>query len=645
MRLERFFIGASTALVCAVPLAAQEAKSPEDELLALLNTPITVASQKAMTTRESPGIISLVTREEILASGARDLLDVLRMVPGFDFASDIQGVVGPAVRGLWGFEGKVLLLVDGQELNETRYGTVQFGNHVPVDQIRQIEIIRGPGSAIYGGFAELAVINVVTRDGHDMRGFSGGLNYGATGKSSTQRTVNAAYGAARGDLSYSLSASAGDGQRSEQNWNSFGDVRDLKDNSKLTQGFFNFGLKYKGLSVRAIQDNYTVEDFTFYKDFAPTPMRFSGTYFEAKYAWELSSTFRLVPRVAYKVQQPWFYPDDPSGMKKETTRATLGLQGQWAALPTLDVLIGADVWQDEGKVSGHASSGDAATWSNGKTSITYDNRAFYTQALWNTPLGNITAGARFDHNSQFGSSFVPRLAFTKTWDVFHVKLLASRAFRAPSIENFELNPAVKPEKTTALEVEFGAQLGRTFLAVNVFDLSIKDPMVYYYNSTTDAETYQNYEKTGSQGVEMDFQYRGDWGFIKSGLTVAKAKDNKVPDFMVPGEKNYFVGMPNVKVTLLGNFKLGGGLSFAPSIIALGPRYTFESAGGPVKRDSSALLNLMLHYRASSLPLLFTAGVHNATGTDVGFPKAYQGTDGDTYPSQPTDFFLRMAYNF
>jgi len=640
MRLDRFLTGASATLAFAFPLLGQEPKNAEEELLALLNTPVTVASQKAMTTRESPGIISLVTREEIITSGARDLLDVLRLVPGFDFASDIQGVVGPAVRGLWGFEGKVLLLVDGQELNETRYGTVQFGNHVPVDQIRQVEIIRGPGSAIYGGFAELAVINVVTRDGSDLHGFSGGLSYGSTGKSYTQRTANAAYGASRGDLSYSLAASVGEGQRTEQTWNSFGDVRELRDNSKLTQGFFNLGLKYKGLSLRAIQDNYTVEDFTFYRDFAPTPMRFSGTYFEAKYTWELAKTFKLVPRVAYKVQQPWYYPDDPTERKKETTRTTVGLQGQWAALTTLDVLVGADLWKDEGKVSG-----DGSTWSNGKGTIAYDNRAFYGQALWNTPIGNVTVGARFDHNSQFGSSFVPRFAFTKAWDVFHVKFLASKAFRAPSIENFELNPAVKPEKTTALEVEFGAQLGRTFLAVNFFDLSVKDPMVYFYNSDTDAETYQNYEKTGSQGVEVDFQVRGDWGYLKSGLTVARAKDNKVPDFTVPGEKNYFVAMPNVKVTLLGNFKLGAGLSFAPSIIALGPRYTFESAGGPAKRESTALLNLMLHYRASSMPLLFTAGVHNATGANVGFPKAYQGVDGDTYPSQPTDYFLRLAYNF
>jgi outer membrane cobalamin receptor len=633
--------GVSLLLAVGSPVLAQDAKKAEDELLALLNTPVTVASQKAMTTRESPGIISLVTREEILASGARDLIDVLRLVPGFDFASDIQGAVGPAVRGLWGFEGKVLLLVDGQELNETRYGTVQFGNHVPVDQIRQIEIIRGPGSAIYGGFAELAVINVITRDGADLNGVSGALNYGATANSYTQRTANLAYGAQRGDLSYSLSASVGTGQRSEEIWNAFGQTRSLEGASKLTQGFFNFGMKFKGLSVRAIQDNYAVEDFTFYRAFAPTSMRFSGSYFEAKYLWEFSNTFKLVPRVAYKVQQPWYYPDDPtSNRKKEASRTTLGLQAQWAPMPTLDLLFGADAWKDEGKISG-----DASTWSNGQSTISYNNQAFFGQALWTTPFGNITLGARQDHNSQFGSSFVPRLAFTKAWEAFHLKVLASKAFRAPAIENFELNPDVKPEKTTALEVEFGVQLGRVFVAVNVFDLSIKDPMVYFYDPDTGFENYQNYSKTGSQGVEMDFQIRGDWGFFKSGLTVARAKDNQVPDFTVEGNSKYLVAMPNVKVTFLGSFKLGHGFTFAPSVVGLGPRFTYESNGGPVKRESAALMNLMLHYRPEGLPVFFTVGSHNATGANVGFPKAYQGTDGDTYPSQPRDYFLRLGYNF
>ncbi len=634
-----WLFGAPICIAC-LPLAAQDAKALEDELLALLNTPVTVASQKAMTTREAPGIVSLITREEILASGARDLLDVLRLVPGFDFASDIQGVVGVAVRGNWAFEGKLLLLVDGQELNETRYGTTQFGNHVPIDQIRQIEIIRGPGSAIYGGFAELAVVNIKTRDGGDLRGVSGGLNYGRTARSYTQRTANLAYGQVHGDLQFSISASAGDGQRTETPWNSYGDVRDLEGRSTLRQGFYNLGLEYRGLTFRALRDDYEPDDFTFYRrPDTVSRMRFGGTYLETRYAWNLSSTFKLTPRVSWKRQEPWYYPDELPGGKKKTERTIFGLQGSWEATDALNVIFGADAWKDEGFAP------EGTTWSNGRNTISYDSRALYGQALWRTDLGNFTVGARYDHNSQFGSSFVPRFAFTRVWGNYHLKLLASKAFRAPSIENFELNPDVEPEKTTALEVEFGAQFGRVFASVNLFDLSMKNPIVYRYDAGTGDETYFNYPGTGTRGAELDFQYRADWGWLRSTLTLSQAQDNRVPDFQVPGEKAYQVGLANVKATFAANLKLSPRLSFSPSVVAIGPRFTFESAGGPVRREATALVNAMLHYRFPATNLLLTAGVHNLTGAQVGFPKAYQGTDGDTYPSQPRDFFLRLGFNY
>ncbi len=96
----------------SLPLSAQAPaqENIESDLMTLLNTPVTVASRKAMTTRESPGVITLITREEIQSMGARDLIDVLRMVPGLDFNYDVQGVVGPSMRGLWGYEGKMLLM-------------------------------------------------------------------------------------------------------------------------------------------------------------------------------------------------------------------------------------------------------------------------------------------------------------------------------------------------------------------------------------------------------------------------------------------------------------------------------------------------------------------------------------------------------
>ena len=76
----------------------------------LMKVEVTVASKKALTTRESPGIVTLITEEEIRNSGAQDLIDILKMVPGFDFGVDVEGVVDVAVRGNWahGREGVII---------------------------------------------------------------------------------------------------------------------------------------------------------------------------------------------------------------------------------------------------------------------------------------------------------------------------------------------------------------------------------------------------------------------------------------------------------------------------------------------------------------------------------------------------------
>ena len=90
----------------------------EMSLESLMDVQVTVASKTSLSQKESPGIVSVVTETDIKNSGARDMIDVLRLIPGIDFGTDVQGVVGISMRGNWGHEGKVALIVDGQEMNE-----------------------------------------------------------------------------------------------------------------------------------------------------------------------------------------------------------------------------------------------------------------------------------------------------------------------------------------------------------------------------------------------------------------------------------------------------------------------------------------------------------------------------------------------
>jgi outer membrane receptor for ferrienterochelin and colicin len=137
-------VALAALLVPAVPAAAQKTLD-EMTLEELLDVKVSVASNKEQTPRSSPGIVTVITAEEIADSGARDLSDILLLVPGFTFGVDVLGVTSIGIRGNWAQEGKALLLWDGQEINEGYYGNLALDNHFPVDQIKKIEIIRGLG--------------------------------------------------------------------------------------------------------------------------------------------------------------------------------------------------------------------------------------------------------------------------------------------------------------------------------------------------------------------------------------------------------------------------------------------------------------------------------------------------------------------
>jgi len=155
---------------------------------------VAIAAQREQTPEEAPSIVSVITRADIERYGARDLADIMRMVPGFDLSSDIIGLVGLTTRGIAVNEGKVLVMINGMTQNELGYGNINLIGSIPASTIEKVEIIRGPGSAIYGGFAEVGVINVITQEAGDINGLrlTGDVGVGAGG--SVSRDGSASYG-------------------------------------------------------------------------------------------------------------------------------------------------------------------------------------------------------------------------------------------------------------------------------------------------------------------------------------------------------------------------------------------------------------------------------------------------------------------
>jgi iron complex outermembrane receptor protein len=148
---------------------------PIEELMEIEVETVTTASKFAQKVTDAPSSVTVITADEIRMYGHRTLADILRSVKGF-YTSYDRSYEHLGVRGfsLPGDEGsRMLLLLDGNRLNENVRGHGGIGHEflLDTDLIDRVEIIRGPGSSLYGGNAIFGVINVITKDGKGIDGF------------------------------------------------------------------------------------------------------------------------------------------------------------------------------------------------------------------------------------------------------------------------------------------------------------------------------------------------------------------------------------------------------------------------------------------------------------------------------------------
>ena len=132
------------------------------------------ASRHQQTRGEAPSSVTVVTSEEIRQHGYRTLADVLRSMGSF-YVSDDRNYSYIGVRGFGrpgDYNTRVLILMDGIRTNEPVYDGTYVGREFNLNAavIDRIEVIRGPGATMYGNSAFFAVINVVTKQGRQVRG-------------------------------------------------------------------------------------------------------------------------------------------------------------------------------------------------------------------------------------------------------------------------------------------------------------------------------------------------------------------------------------------------------------------------------------------------------------------------------------------
>ena len=143
---------------------------------------ITTASSQAETLAEAPVPTTLITDEMIRNSGARNLQEVLAAyVPGMNLI-DCNDDINIAMRGIYSnTQEKILLMLNGHRLNSYATNTAAPDFSISLEKVKQIEVLRGPASSLYGGVALTGVVNIITKQGADVDGFQAKVaagNYG-----------------------------------------------------------------------------------------------------------------------------------------------------------------------------------------------------------------------------------------------------------------------------------------------------------------------------------------------------------------------------------------------------------------------------------------------------------------------------------
>ncbi len=558
-------------------------EADEEELLRAEQTLVTVASRYAQTIRQAPSMVTVITAEQIRQHGHRTLADVLRGISGVYLSVSSESRTLAGVRAISSDDNnKILLLIDGVPWFDGIYNHAWLDEYIPLVHVKQVEVIKGPGSAVYGANAFAGVINVVTYGADDLVGGFGRLEVGSFARQG-------------------LSAVAGGGERARLRL--YARVLDLDgDGLDVTpRGLYNVtatnprrsssgGVSFQtaGLTVRYDHVDYRHTYFVNPQDDLlgvltesadEFNLSYANDYLSVRYDIAMGPDFQISPYLyAQRHDNPgaygWF--DSAATVDEETGEITwgqtlvsaqklserygVGFEGQMRAAAEHITVGGMGAELD------HIIQLEDLVFEDGATDparpVTFSGEPgwitdifFFGQHTWTTNWWlELTAGARMDMHSYAGTFLSPRAGvLIVPDDNGAVKLLYGRAFRAPNARELLVdvvadadgsnpftngNPGLLPEVIETFEAEVsGDPLKDLTLRGASYASWIGDQISKATDGTGELGDayYDNIGSSQITGGELEVDWRpGEWRLGGNyTLTLATDVENARPLYEFP----------------------------------------------------------------------------------------------------------------
>ena len=614
---------------------------------------VEAASRTAEAVEDAPASVTLVPAPELRAMRYPTLAEALRGVRGV-FVSDDRGYKSVGFRGFGrpgDYGNRVLVLVDGMPTNDDWIWSSYVGYDLRTDleDVERIEVVRGPGSILYGTGAFSGVVNLVMSGRDTPDGREVGVSVAEDGVARARARITQHFTSDSGVwTSVAAGRSAGrdvfvpeyvpDSPPSVN-----GTARGVDG---FAVGTWSGRVWWKSLTAQWSVNHHDKhlpggQFRTLFGD-GRTHQADTRAFLEAKLEPKIGDQLDSITR-AYVNHYAYrgFFAASPAdgGVERDTFNGTwVGAEQRlvWKPLDALRITVG-------GELQRHLLVRQTVSDETGP--ISNDDHPF-TQgagyAIADITPGKalkISAGARFDSYSTFGSSLNPRAAIiVKPYDGGNLKILGGKAFRAPSI--YELYNTggggqvaagrLEPENLYSLELEYSHRFSRNVVGlvstyanyienlIALRDLPNASPTVpsYAYGNTG--------SPVGTLGVEGEL--RRDWKegwmvsasysfqksrYLRSGSIGDFVAFEKAPELReVPNSPSHLVGIKG------GVPILGRALLLTNRISVEGPRHDRndrEGVGLPEQRETppALLWDIVFSGQESRWGLSYAIGVYNA----------------------------------
>ena len=496
--------------------------------------------------KEAPAIVTVINAEEIKQMGARNLMDILRTIPGFSIIQDTNEHL-VAVRGVYASTNqKFLVLKDGHRLNEFMWNTAEPDYSLSLANVKRIEIIRDPGGSLYGSAALCAVINLITKDGCDINGFEisiGGGNFG-------QIKSDLVYGTYSEDLDLLIYSSYYENSGQKQSLNKNQDF-----SSKPIDGYeyvdkidpsYDCGIKLvdKNVTFSASlrRSHYSnpransgqIIDWS-KEQLVPYEQVFRWGHLDLEYRYPFSENYLL------KLRHYWDYDYYFSWQLLKPAREYppygkfffISIEGCDYGLEYSlsrpfckgNLLIGI---QPEGRAFWRSeASRNYDPITDTPTSIIRETEPpvkegdeYYLAAYVQTDQKlteklSTNVGIRYDYYEDVGDSLNPRLALVSfpfsniCWKIIYNKAFLNPSYFyryvTPNLLGYYGGPDLKPEIMESYQTEISNRFGKNvWLGVNFFYNTLTD-LVAPDKSIPGRWTYKNYGEITVQGIETELR--------------------------------------------------------------------------------------------------------------------------------------------